>query len=274
MIPNKDGVDILQKCIESVLEKTTYENYEIAIIENNSTEEETFEYYKELEKNPKIKILRYPDKGFNYSRIINFGARNCDGEFLIQLNNDTELITPNWLEKMIGFCQREDVGAVGVALYYPDGSYQHAGVIVGLGGIAGNRFKDIPKDGHGYWAQESRIENLSSVTAACIMTKKSIYEEVGYMNEILQVAFNDVDFCLKIRETGKLIVYNPFVEFWHYESKTRGTENSPEKVKRFQGEIDTFAKDWKKFLEKGDPYYNKNLSLDTERYDIKTYRVG
>ena len=273
MIPNKDGIDILKKCVESILEKTTYDNYEINIIENNSTDSKTFEYYLELEKNPKIKVLRYPDKGFNYSRIINFGVRNSDGDFLIQLNNDTELITPDWLEKMIGFCQRDDVGAVGVALYYPDGSYQHAGVTVGLGGVAANRFKDTPKGEHGYFGKESMIENLSCVTAACIMTKKSIYEEVGYMNEILEVAFNDVDFCLKIRKTGKLIVYNPFIEFWHYESKTRGIEDSPEKIKRFQGEIQNFINDWGEFLKQGDPYYNKNLSLDTERYDIRKDKV-
>ena len=162
---------------------------------------------------------------------------------------------------------------VGVAHYYPDGTYQNAGKIVGLGGVAGHRFKNIPKEGHGYFAKESMIENLSAVTAACIMTKKSIYEEVGYMNEKLQVAFNDIDFCLKIRETGKLIIYNPYIEFVHYESKSRGYEDSPEKIKRFQGEIAEFKNRWEDFLIKGDPYYNINLSLDTEQYNIKTYRV-
>lgn len=274
MIPNKDGIDILKTCIESILEKTTYNNYEINVIENNSVENETFKYYREIEKNPKINVLRYPDKGFNYSRIINFGARNSDGDFLIQLNNDTELITPNWLEKMIGYCQREDVGAVGACLYYPDGSYQHAGITIAVGGIAANRFKDIPKGGHGYFYKESMIENLSAVTAACIMTKKSIYEEVGYMNEVLEVAFNDVDFCLKIRKTGKLIVYNPFVEFWHYESKTRGIEDSPEKVRRFESEVRNFEAEWKDILTDGDPYYNKNLSLNSERYDIRKEKVN
>ena len=170
---------------------------------------------------------------------------------------------------MIGFCQRDDVGAVGVALYYPDGSYQHAGVIVGLGGIAANRFKDIPKGGHGYWNQESRIENLSSVTAACIMTKKSIYEEVGYMNEILQVAFNDVDFCMKIRQLQKLVVYTPFARLFHYESKSRGYEDTPEKLERFNGEIKLFESKWKDELEKGDSYFNPNLDLYSEQCEIK-----
>lgn len=274
VIPNKDGKEILKVCLNSVLEKTTYSNYEIVIVENNSETEEIFEYYQELEKNEKIKVVKYPKTGFNYSGIINFGVKNCTGDYVIQLNNDTELLTPNWIEIMLGFCQREDVGAVGVKLYYPDETIQHAGIIVGLGGVAGNRFKSIPKDGHGYFAKESMIENLSAVTAACIMTPKSMYEEIGYMDESLAVAFNDVDFCLKIREKGYLIVYNPFVEFIHYESKSRGEENTPEKVKRFQGEINTFKQRWQDFLDEGDPYYNINLSLDTEVYHMKRVRIN
>ena len=274
VIPNKDGKDILAVCINSILEKTTYKNYEIVIVENNSEAEEIFEYYKELEKNERIKVVYYPNKGFNYSAIINFGVRNSSGEYIVQLNNDTELITPNWLELMLGFCQRKDVGGVGVKLYFPDETIQHAGIIVGIGGIAGNRFKSIPKDGHGYFAKESMIENLSAVTAACIMNPKSVYEEVGYMNEKLAVAFNDVDFCLKIREKGYLIVYNPFVEFWHYESKSRGQENTPEKIRRFQGEMNTFEERWPEILNEGDPYYNINLSLDTEVYHMKNIEVN
>ena len=297
IIPNKDGKDILKVCIDSVLEKTTYDNYEIIVVENNSTSDEIYEYYKEIIKNEKIRVVNYNTgkeilnenecsleftnqnrievkPGFNYSAIINFGVRNATGEYSIQLNNDTELITPNWLELMLGYCQREDVGAVGVKLYFPDETIQHAGIVVGLGGIAGNRFKSIPKSGHGYFARESMIENLSAVTGACLMAKTKIYEEVGWMNEDLAVAFNDVDFCLKIREKGYLVVYNPFVEFWHYESKSRGQEDSPEKIKRFQGEISTFERRWADFLEKGDPYYNLNLSLDTEVYHIKNIKVN
>ena len=273
VIPNKDGQDILTVCINSVLEKTTYKNYEIVIVENNSETEEIFEYYKELEKNPKIKVVKYPETGFNYSRIINYGVKNSSGDYVVQLNNDTELLTPNWLELMLGFCQRDDVGAVGVKLYYPDETIQHAGIVVGLGGVAGNRFKSIPKDGHGYFANESMIQNLSAVTAACIMTPKSIYEEVGFMDEKLAVAFNDVDFCLKIRKKGYLIVYNPFVEFIHYESKSRGLENTPKKIKRFQGEMDTFKEKWRDFLDEGDPYYNINLSCDTEVYHMKKIKI-
>ena len=274
MIPNKDGIDTLKVCVDSIINKTTYENYEINIIENNSTEEATFEYYKELEKNPKINILYYPEKGFNYSKIMNFGARNSNGDYIIQLNNDTELLTPNWLEEMLGHCQKNEVGAVGVLLYYPDNTIQHAGVALGIGGIAGHRFKYISKDVHGYFAEESKIQNLSAVTAACIMTPKSIYEEVGYMNEELEVAFNDIDFCLRIRKAGYRIIYTPFVEFYHYESKTRGVEDSPEKVKRFQHEMSVFNKYWRDVLDKGDPYYNKNFRLDTEQFDIRAEKVN
>ncbi len=274
VIPNKDGLDMLKVCINSVLEKSTYDNYEIVVVENNSTTEEIFEYYKEIEKNDKVKVVYYPNKGFNYSAIINFGVKNSDGEYVIQLNNDTELLTPNWLELMLGFCQREDVGGVGVKLYYDDDTIQHAGITVGIGGIAGNRFKSIPKDGHAYFAEESMIQNLSAVTAACIMNPRSVYEEVGYMEEKLAVAFNDVDFCLKVREKGYLIVFNPYVEFIHYESKTRGAEDTPEKIKRFQGEINTFEERWHDFLDKGDPYYNINLSLDTEVYHMKNIAIN
>ena len=297
VIPNKDGKDILEVCINSIFEKSTYKNFEIVITENNSETNEIYDYYKTLLKNDKIKIVNYNTgkrieteeecsieytnknrrevkPGFNYSAIINFGVKNTTGEYVVQLNNDTELITPNWLELMLGFCQRKDVGAVGVKLYYQDETIQHAGIIVGIGGIAGNRFKSIPKSGHGYFAKESMIENLSAVTAACIMTPKSIYEEVGWMDEGLAVAFNDVDFCLKIREKGYLVVYNPFVEFWHYESKTRGQEDSPAKIKRFQGEMSRFEQRWPEILDSGDPYYNINLSLDTEVYHMKNIKVN
>jgi len=297
VIPNKDGKDILEVCINSIFEKSTYKNFEIVITENNSETNEIYDYYKTLLKNDKIKIVNYNTgkrieteeecsieytnknrrevkPGFNYSAIINFGVKNTTGEYVVQLNNDTELITPNWLELMLGFCQRKDVGAVGVKLYYQDETIQHAGIIVGIGGIAGNRFKSIPKSGHGYFAKESMIENLSAVTAACIMTPKSIYEEVGWMDEGLAVAFNDVDFCLKIREKGYLVVYNPFIEFWHYESKTRGQEDSPAKIKRFQGEMSRFEQRWPEILDSGDPYYNINLSLDTEVYHMKNIKVN
>ena len=274
VIPNKDGIDVLKVCVDSILKKTTYDNYEIVVVENNSTEKETFEYYDEIKKNDKIEVIYYPDKGFNYSRIINFGVRNCDGEFVMQLNNDTEVVTEDWLEKMIGYAQRKEIGAVGVRLNYPDETIQHAGVLLGLGGIAGHLHKNIHKDSYGYFSRAIIIQDMTAVTAACIMTRREIYDEVGFMNERLAVAFNDIDFCMKIRKAGYFIIYNPFVELWHYESKTRGEEDSPEKVERFNNEIRIFKEAWQKELEAGDPYYNKNLRLDNDQYEVRTEKVN
>ena len=268
LIPNKDYIGTLKVCLKS-LKKTTYKNYEIIIIENNSTEKETFEYYEKIDGKDNIKVVYYPEKVFNYSAIINFGVRNSTGDYIIQLNNDTELLTPDWLQEMLGFAQREEVGAVGVKMYYPDKTIQHAGIIVGIGGVAGHVFKNIPYNMHGYFSKDAMIQNLSAVTAACIMTPRSIYDDVGFMDEKFQVAFNDVDFCLKIRKLGKLIVYNPYVEFLHYESKSRGYEDTVEKQQRFKGEIDYFYEKWQGFLDEGDPYYNINLRLDNDQCAIK-----
>ena len=273
IIPNKDYVSTLKVCIDSIQKLTTYKNYEIIIIENNSEKEETFEYYKKLDSEENIKVIYYPEREFNYSKIINFGVNNSTGEYIIQLNNDTEIITPNWIEEMLMFAQREDVGAVGAELFYPDKTIQHAGIIIGIGGVAGHVFKNIPKGTHGYFSKDAMVQNLSAVTAACIMTKKSIYEEVGFMDEKFKVAFNDVDFCLKIREKGKLIIYNPYVQFIHYESKSRGFEDTPEKIERFKNEISRFKKRWKDILEKGDPYYNINLRLDNDQCAIRTEKI-
>ncbi len=273
VIPNKDYIKTLKVCLNSIKKLTTYENYEIIIVENNSEEKETFEYYKKIDGKDKIKVVYFPEKEFNYSKIINFGVKNSTGEYIVQLNNDTELLTPNWLQEMLGFAQRDDVGAVGAELFYPDNTIQHAGIIIGIGGVAGHVFKNLPKGIHGYFSKDAMIQNLSAVTAACIMTPKSVYDEVGYMDEKFKVAFNDVDFCLKIRQTGKLIVYNPYVQFTHYESKSRGFEDTPEKKKRFQSEIDRFHDKWQSVLEKGDPYYNKNLRLDNDQCAIRTEKV-
>ena len=273
VIPNKDYVKTLKVCINSIKKLTTYENYEIIIVENNSEENETFEYYKKIDGKDKIKVVYFPEKEFNYSKIINFGVKNSTGDYIVQLNNDTELLTPNWLQEMLGFAQRDDVGAVGAELFYPDNTIQHAGIIIGIGGVAGHVFKNLPKGIHGYFSKDAMIQNLSAVTAACIMTPKSIYDEVGYMDEKFKVAFNDVDFCLKIRQTGKLIVYNPYVQFTHYESKSRGFEDTPEKKKRFQSEVDRFHDKWQSVLDKGDPYYNINLRLDNDQCAIRTEKV-
>ncbi len=273
IIPNKDYASTLKVCLKSIKKLTTYENYEIIVVENNSEEQKTFDYYDEINGKDKIKVVKYPEKGFNYSKIINYGVANSDGEYIIQLNNDTELITPNWIEEMLGFAQREDVGAVGAELFYPDKSIQHAGIIIGIGGVAGHVFRNIPHGMHGYFSKDAMIQNMSAVTAACIMASRKMYEAVGNMDEKFEVAFNDVDFCLKIREQGKLIVYNPYVQFIHYESKSRGFEDTLEKQKRFKGEVERFQKKWKKILKDGDPYYNINLRLDNDQCAIKPEKV-
>lgn len=271
IIPNKDEKETLKTCIDSIINKTTYKNYEIVIVENNSETEEIFEYYNELKKNEKIKIVKYEENGFNYSKIINLGVKNSDGEFIVQLNNDTEIETTDWLEDMLGFASRDDVGAVGVKLFYPDNTIQHAGIVIGVDRVATHLFRGLPRHLHGYFARESTIQDFSAVTAACMMAKRSTYEEVGYMDEDMPVAFNDLDFCLKIRKTGKLIVYDPFVSVIHYESKTRGYEDTPEKIARFEAEIEKFQNKWKEIYENGDPYYNKNFSLNSSNYGIRKY---
>lgn len=273
IIPNKDYASTLKVCLKSITKLTTYQNYEIVVVENNSTEPETFEYYKKIDGKNKIRVVYYPEKEFNYSKIINFGVRESKGDYIVQLNNDTELITPDWIQEMLGFAQREDVGAVGVKMLYPDKTIQHAGIIVGIGGVAGHVFKNIPHNMHGYFSKDAMVQNLSAVTAACIMTPRHIYDDVGYMDENFKVAFNDVDFCLKIRQLNKLIVYTPYVEFYHYESKSRGYEDTVEKQQRFKGEIDRFLSKWQGFLDKGDPYYNINLRLDNDQCAIREEKV-
>ena len=291
LIPNKDGVKLLKQCINSILNLTTYPNYEIVVIENNSCKKETFEYYNELQekngistetknvlsqdekcrKQHKVRIVYYKEKGFNYSKIINFGVKQCeDSDFILQLNNDTKLLTPNFLEKMIGFASRKDVGAVGARLYYKDNTIQHAGIAIGIGGLAANLFVNLPKNIHGYFGRECTTRNVSAVTGACLLTRRKIYEEVGFMDEEnFAVAFNDVDFCLKIRKKGYLIVYNPYVELMHYESKTRGYEDTKEKKERFEKEATAFRNKWKSVIEKGDPYFSINFSKSSALCDIE-----
>lgn len=267
LIPNKDQKDTLDQCLKSIEEHTDYENYEIIIIENNSTEKETFEYYKQI-KNPKIRVIEWKDE-FNYSAINNFGVRHAKGEYLLFLNNDIEVIHNDWLGEMLSNCQREEVGAVGAKLYYPDNTVQHAGVIVGIGGVAGSVFVGLKRGYTGYMHRASIQQDLSAVTAACMMVKKSVFEEVGGFEEKLKVAFNDIDFCLKIREKGHLIVYDPYVELYHYESKTRGAEDTTEKIRRFQSEIEYMRSHWSSILKNGDPAYNPNLSLKKWDYSLR-----
>lgn len=268
IIPNKDAKEDLEKCIQSILEKSSYTNYEILIVENNSAGEEIFSYYKELSENSKIRLLRWK-REFNYSAINNYGAKKAKGDYLLFLNNDTEVISPDWIEEMLGFCQRPDTGIVGARLYFGNNTVQHAGTVIGIGGIAGHMFTDMPRERSGYMHKAAIIQDLSAVTAACMMVKRQVFDEVQGFEEQLSVAFNDVDFCLRVREKQYLVVYDPYVELYHYESKSRGAEDSKEKVRRFQSEIEFMRCRWETLLKKGDPYYNKNLSLVKWNYSLK-----
>ena len=270
IIPNKDERESLKKCIDSIEKKSTYENYEILIVENNSNSKEIFEYYKELSDNPKIRLLKWKE-GFNYSAINNFAAKKAKGEYLLFLNNDMEVIAPDWMEELLGHCQRKGTGAVGARLYYPNKTIQHAGTIIGIGGIAGHMFVDMPGERTGYMHKAAIQQDLSAVTAACMMVKRSVFEAVNGFEEKLSVAFNDVDLCLRIRAQGELVVYDPYVELYHYESKSRGTEDSKEKVRRFQEEIEFMRCRWEKLLKAGDPYYNKHFSLTKWNYSLKPF---
>ncbi len=268
IIPNKDEKQTLEKCIHSIEQKTTYDNYEIIIVENNSVTTEIFEYYNELSKDRRIKVIHWEDE-FNYSKINNYGVSQSNGEYIILLNNDVEVISDCWMEELLANCQREEVGIVGAKLLYPDNTVQHAGVIIGLGGIAGHAFVGLDGNHPGYFGRAFVQQDLSAVTAACLMVSRRVYNEVNGLEEQLKVAFNDVDFCLKVRNSGYLVVMNPNVKLYHYESKSRGAEDTPEKHARFASEVNYMAEHWRDILESGDPYYNKNLTLVRGDFSIK-----
>lgn len=269
IIPNKDHTDDLDICLKSLYEKSSYKNFEVIIVENNSTEKETFEYYEALtKKHGNIKIVTWKGK-FNYSAINNFGVNYAKGEYILLLNNDVEILNDNCLEEMLMFAQRKDVGAVGAKLYYSDDTVQHAGVILGLGGTAGHAHKHFGRSHPGYMARASIAQNLTACTAACLMMRRDVFDEVGGLDENFEVAFNDVDLCMKIREKGYLVVFTPYAELYHYESKSRGNDSTPEKLERFRGEIDRFKEKWQKQLDDGDPYYNPNLTLTRDDFSLK-----
>lgn len=261
IIPNKDHTDDLELCLFSMTRKSTYRNYEILIVENNSEKEETFEYYKKLpDRYPKARVLTW-EKEFNYSAINNFAAKEAKGEYLLFLNNDVEILTPDWMEEMLQNCQQENVAAVGAKLYYPDDTIQHAGVVLGLGGIAGHIMCRASREDPGYFGRMISVQEISAVTAACMMVKKSDFDAVGGLDETFQVAFNDIDLCMKFRAAGKKIIFTPYAELYHYESKSRGLEDTPEKQFRFDKEVKRFQEKWAQQLEMGDPYYSPNLSV-------------
>lgn len=273
LIPNYEHYEDLKKCLDSIFKKTTYPNYEIVIVENNSTSSRIFSYYKKLkQEHDNVKIVKWKDEnksGFNYSAINNKGAKHCTGEYILLLNNDIEVISDNWLEEMLMFAQRKDVGAVGAKLYYPDDTIQHAGVGLGLLTLAGHYFRNVSRDNVGYMGRLIYAQDLSAVTAACMMIRRDVWDQVNGLDETIAVAFNDVDLCMKIRKAGYLIVWTPFAELYHYESKSRGLDETRKEKTRFISEVRRFQRRWQEELDYGDPYYNPNLSLDREDFYYK-----
>ena len=270
VIPFKDKPELLRICVDSILEKSSYSNFEIIGISNNSSEEATVVEMERL-KTLDARISFYEHNvPFNFSEINNYAVRNhANGEHIQLLNNDIEIISPDWIESLLEFSQREDVGAVGAKLYYPDGNLQHAGIIMGIGGIAGHSHKYLEGSHHGYFSRPNIVQNLSAVTGACLMVKRQIYDEIDGLDEDnLKIAFNDVDFCLRIREKGYLNVFTPYCEAIHHESISRGHEITLEQQERFNREVDYMAMRHGKLLEQGDPYYNHALTLEHEDFSL------
>ncbi len=271
VIANKDHADDLKRCVNSIIAKSTYANYEIVIVENNSTSEEIFDLYKQYEEEyPFVKIVKYEGK-FNYSSVNNLGVKHAGGDYILLLNNDIEVITSNWIEELLMYAQREDVGAVGAKLLYPNRTIQHAGVVLGLGAhrTAGHSHYGIPVENLGYMGRLCYTQNVSAVTGACLLVKKELFERVGGLTENFEISLNDVDFCLKLRELGYLNIWTPFAELYHYESASRGLDDKGEKAQRYNRESELFRNKWKEILEQGDPYYNPNFSLDRSDFALK-----
>lgn len=269
LIPNMNQKNTLENCLNSIFEKNTYSNLEIVIVENNSTEEDIFNYYEELKnEHSNVKVIKY-EGDFNYSKINNFGAEYCSGEYILFLNNDTELIAKDSISVMLGICQRKEVGAVGAKLLYADNTVQHAGVVIGFSNYAGHVFNGIGADDYGYRLFPVICRDYSAVTAACMMVSKENFISVGGFDEQFTVACNDVDLCLKLRKENKLVVYTPFSLWYHYESKSRGYDTTPEKRERFLSEVSKFGEKWNEILENGDPYYNNNFDINKAPYILK-----
>ena len=270
VIPNKDHVEDLKRCISSIEEKSTYDNYEIVVVENNSETKEIKDYYELLKDDPRVKVVTYTGS-FNYSAINNFGVKETTGEYILLLNNDTQVITVNWMEEMLMYAQREDVGAVGAKLYYGDKTIQHAGVVIGLGAhrTAGHTHYKQHRENLGYMGRLCYAQDVTAVTGACLLVKKSLFEKVGGLDESFAISLNDVDFCLKLRKLGLLNIFTPFAELYHFESISRGLDDQGEKAERYNRESAHFRDKWKKELQQGDPYYNPNFSLDRSDFSLR-----
>ena len=277
VIPNKDHTQDLRRCIDSIFAKTTYENVEVVVVENGSLTPEIFRYYEELKQKPYadcVKVVSYQraeGEAFNFSRVVNFGVSQTSGDFLVLLNNDVEIITVNWLEELLMYAQRKDVGAVGGKLYFPDRTIQHAGVILGLGAhrTAGHAHYGMSRQNLGYMGRLCYAQDMSAVTGACLMVAKAKFEEVGGFDPSFAVSLNDVDFCLKLRAKNYLNVFTPFCEAYHYESASRGDDLTGENARRYNEESAHFRKRYKEVLQKGDPYYNPNFTLDKSDFSLR-----
>lgn len=268
LIPTRDRRELTENCVRSILEKSTYTNYEILILDNGSIKPDTLAFFEKIQKeDSRVRVLSY-DYPFNFSAINNFGVRQARGEIIGLINNDIEVISPGWLNEMVSHAVRSDIGCVGAKLYYSNDTIQHAGIICSLGGVAGHSHKHFPYDHLGYFCRLFLTQNLSAVTAACLLVRKNIYNEVGGLNEeSLKVAFNDVDFCLKVRSKGYNNLWTPYAELYHHESISRGHEDTPEKQARFKQEVEYMKKTWGDILRR-DPYYNDNLTKTKENFSI------
>ncbi|MCR4588643.1 MAG: glycosyltransferase [Lachnospiraceae bacterium] len=276
VIPTCEHKEDLERCIRSIEEKSVYDHYEIVVVENNSKSQEIRDYYKSLEADAKVRVVDYSaahpeQKTFNYSAVVNYGVSQSKGDYILLLNNDVEVISSAWMEEMLCYAQREDVGAVGAKLYFPNGKIQHAGVVLGLGAhrTAGHSHYNQPGRALGYMGRLCYTQNVSAVTGACLMVKRSAYDKVGGFDESLAVSLNDVDFCLKLREEGLLNIFTPFAELTHYESASRGLDTTGANAERYNAESAQFKEKWKAVLDAGDPYYNVNFTLDKSDYSLR-----
>lgn len=268
IIPSCDHAEVLRQCVDSIFRLTTYTNYEIIVCENNSKEPATFAYYEELKKDPRVRVVTW-EREFNFSAINNFARTFARGEQLLFLNNDIEVITPDWMQEMVMFTQRPDVGACGVKLLYPNDTVQHGGIAMGVCGSAANLCPLFPREHEGYMSRLAIASDMSACTAACLMVRAAAFDLVGGFDEKLAVAFNDVDLCLKLRAEGLLVVFNPVVECYHHESRSRGYDNKGEKKARMEREKAILRDKWPAYYEvdPGDPYYNRNFGKNSVSYD-------
>jgi glycosyltransferase involved in cell wall biosynthesis len=265
IIPTRNGLKLLEQCVGSIISKTTYPNYEILVVDNGSDDFATLNYLREITSNLKVRVIR-DDRAFNYSALNNAAVKLARGEIIGLVNNDIEVISPDWLSEMVSHALRPNVGAVGAKLLYPNDTVQHAGVLLGVTGIAAHAHKNLPRYGHGYFSRANLIQSFSAVTAACLVVKKSIYESIGGLNEIdLKIAFNDVDFCIRLCQAGYKNIWTPYAELYHHESATRGYEDSPEKRERFANEVAYMERN---SLSISDPAYSPNLTLDNDDFSL------